>query len=386
MTISETRYFKALSLHKETIIVFCMSITLGMISVSWSPFASQCHVEKKTNIHNLYSTKIPAAHRALTFDGPENLSLLSIFCNHIENFVSNLLHAKIVKACKSICEHMQKQSKGEISVKRMSLLFKVDGEDRLALILCTNLKAEVKAKLVVKTFVRHADPYIWETKYTTTQNELFKDKNELDHSLNDIIRSISPKKPIKRSISATRKSTIKHCAFCSRNSSERWCGVRYKQIAEMHSYCRPGEVPKPLQQLHPLLTAKEYERQAVQESWMNTVAPCCSACYYIIRGFSKQEYRHDPSAWNQKLKFVFNTARSKFSSRKSVPPPGNNIESVIRKSGDTANTLGKVKTSRNLLCSVWSEGRCEERWAAEGREQRSGGAVCVAVRVPKTSS
>lgn len=255
-----------------------------MISVSWSPFASQCHVEKKTNIHNLYSTKTPATHRALTFDGPENFSLLSTLRNHVENFVSNLLYAKIVEACKSICEHVQKQSKGEFSVKRMSLLFKVDREDKLALILCTNLKVQVKAKLVIKTFTRHADPHIWETKYTTTQNELFKDKDELDHDLNEILRSISPTRPIKRSVSTKRRNTVKRCAFCSRDSSERWHRVRRKQIAEMHSHCGPNEVPKALQQLHSLLTAKECEQQTARESWANAVAPCCSACYHAIRG------------------------------------------------------------------------------------------------------
>ncbi len=50
-----------------------------LIKVSWSPYGGQCFVEKKTNVHNLLTSKAPLTDRAVTFDGPENMSQLSNF-------------------------------------------------------------------------------------------------------------------------------------------------------------------------------------------------------------------------------------------------------------------------------------------------------------------
>ena len=270
----------------------------------------------------------------------------------VENFVSNLLQLKIVNACKSICEHIKLLSKDEFSIKRISLLFKVDKNDKLALILCTNLKVQINPRLIVRTFTRHADPYIWTTKFTTSRSEILKSKKELDHNIRSIF---SPTKHMRRSISNMKKGVAEHCIFCLKNTSERWCNVKYKQIIDMYTHYK-NEIPKPLKTLNSLAIIEEYRHNKIQESWLTNTASCCSTCYYLIRDLyfililnsSKQNYKNDPSVWNNRLKLILHKSKSKSFLNKRKSAPSVNKEATVR------NKVAS-RTSRNSICNLENE-------------------------------
>jgi len=165
-----------------------------------------------TNINNIKNTKIPYIDRAVTFDGPENKSRLSnIQINNIENFVSNLLYTRIVESCRKICACINSSRKQKLFVKRLSLLFKVDQDYKLALILCTNLKAEdLREKKSYRAFTRHVDTVIWESKFKVLEStERLTDKKQFNAKIAEIFSSTSKLKP----------SPFKNkncCVYCNR--------------------------------------------------------------------------------------------------------------------------------------------------------------------------
>ncbi|CAD8141628.1 unnamed protein product [Paramecium pentaurelia] len=107
----------------------------SMIRVTWSP--QFCLVMRKTNINKMNDMKKTQVERVATFDGPEYLI-------QGDSINSPLLSADLEQLCVNIVKHILEVSGGNIQIIRMVLYFKVDYENRIWLLFCTNIKVKDK--------------------------------------------------------------------------------------------------------------------------------------------------------------------------------------------------------------------------------------------------
>ncbi|CAK58493.1 unnamed protein product (macronuclear) [Paramecium tetraurelia] len=107
----------------------------SLIKVTWSP--QFCLVMRKTNINKMNDTRKTQVERVATFDGPEYLI-------QADSINSPLLSADLEQLCVNIVKHILEVSGGNIQIIRMVLYFKVDYENRIWLLFCTNIKVKDK--------------------------------------------------------------------------------------------------------------------------------------------------------------------------------------------------------------------------------------------------
>lgn len=133
------------------------------------------------------------------------------------------MHTRIVESCRKICACINSSRKQKLFVKRLSLLFKVDQDYRLALILCTNLKVEdLREEKSVKAFTRHVDSVIWENKFCAVEStERLADRKSFNAKIEAVLSS-----------SKLRPSHFKHCALCYRLVSTRTSQHGLKKVTQ----------------------------------------------------------------------------------------------------------------------------------------------------------
>jgi len=108
---------------------------LGMIQVTWCK--NYFMATKGTNINKLTDRKIPLWKRLCTFEGPEHLS-------NKESLNSPLISNKIKLVCESISDHVASITGGIVGITKLSLFFKMDENNELVLLYCTQLQLSSK--------------------------------------------------------------------------------------------------------------------------------------------------------------------------------------------------------------------------------------------------
>ncbi len=223
----------------------------------------------------------------------------------VENFVSNLLQSKITDACKRIGDYIFSVTNKQFSVKRMSLLFKVDQKDRLALILCTSLKVEMPHGIIPKSFLRHVDPHGREVKFRLAPKHVEseeKSKRQFNTRVNSMFRDHSASR-------STLWRKDDRCVFClAKSLVPGKHHLTYRQLLDLNTcYEQEGErkeleIPRVLARLHPSLTKGEYLAKVAQEEWLATRANVCANCWKQVQDFSPENYRKDPIVWRDRLR------------------------------------------------------------------------------------
>lgn len=105
-----------------------------MIQAVWSP--QVCVVEQRVNRNRLDDSRKSIYERAVTFDGPAQLS-------DIVEPITRTTQSRVQGACDSIVSHIERMKKG-VRVAGLVCHFKIDAQDRLNLLWCSSLRV-VKA-------------------------------------------------------------------------------------------------------------------------------------------------------------------------------------------------------------------------------------------------
>ena len=118
------------------------------IRVSWS--SNLYNTQKRANIYDLTNNKIPFIERMVTFEGPQLLSrkgnetyIYIYIYIMIEVLISTSILSDIQIACEQINEHIREIAFGFGRIESMTLIFKLDKRERLALLACTNIKLKL---------------------------------------------------------------------------------------------------------------------------------------------------------------------------------------------------------------------------------------------------
>ena len=103
----------------------------SLIKVVWS--SQFCLIERRTNIHDIRSTKVDFYDKLVTFEGLEHNS-------NSEAVTVPSIVKEIQKTCLGISDHIRVVTGGNVSITRMTLYFKQDYSDQIWLLFCTSLK------------------------------------------------------------------------------------------------------------------------------------------------------------------------------------------------------------------------------------------------------
>ena len=101
----------------------------SVIQVVWSPRV--CLLQRKTNIHSLYDTSIPAYTRAVTYEGPSHFGEDSVCALSVTERIKGI--------CNNIAIHFNCAEHSKV-LTRFVLYFKVDSEDSIWFLWCDSVR------------------------------------------------------------------------------------------------------------------------------------------------------------------------------------------------------------------------------------------------------
>jgi len=200
-------------------------------------------------------------------------------------------------------------SSKQFFIKRITALFKVDKDDKLALILCTGLKVASNNGSISRSFVRHVDNINWEAKFKISgvhSLKIAEENKKVEQKIKAIFRPVSRQNTDRTYFTAISKKEDK-CIFCLKPIFERRANITYKQIVDMHT-CLESEnegsdwhIPLPFKRLYPFMSKGEYVTKLGTEEWMKNRTPCCEECWITIYNFNIDKFKRNPEKWREKL-------------------------------------------------------------------------------------
>jgi len=104
-----------------------------MIRGIWSP--KLVLVERRENLHHLSDQKYSLYERAVTYEGPEKLSVAS-------PIRGSVIPVSIKQTCHAVVDHVGELSFGKNKISRLALNFKLDGHNKLWLLWASSLRLE----------------------------------------------------------------------------------------------------------------------------------------------------------------------------------------------------------------------------------------------------